>query len=811
MRPTAAAVWPALWCRHGRWAVFMALCLAAFDSLAAPQDELDFDIPAGPLSATLLEIARRAERILSFQPAMVERYMAPAIRGRLTVQQALDRATRPNGLTFDVTPMGAVILVAAPAAPAAPAPPPVSAADAAAAHAVAASAAAPDRVVPEPVLPRVEIYGMPPQSDGLRPVRGWSATRSDTPLAEIPQAISVLTEDALALQGGSTVGDAMRYVPGVTANLDNTGSGALALPSLLIRGLPASYALSGLRTLRGSLPVDLSFVERIEVPKGPGGVLGGMADYRGRGGIVNLVLKQADPVPHAVLTQSLSSQNNGTLRLSADLGGVADERTAWRLVSYGDVSGRTDGGYTRQASSGLLGATSYRSDDFKASLSLQSERRRDTPAPAARGGFIEVGDGFAEVPVEPGQIEPRDAGDRVLSTSHSAQVNLQWVLLPHWRMTLAGMAERLSADQRRHQPLTAFLLRTNSTLNSSVQWSLNGDVDTGPLNHKLLLGLDAERSRSFTDGIDIGDPAGLVSLDIVERKQALVLQDQMRTGPLRLRVSVQRARVPRHDETMQFAPGSEGGSVDAFQAEPLQATNWDAGLLYQLRPTLSVYAGTQYSVESDLRSPGETLLDGSAPPPTALRQVQLGFKGEWPAHHLFWTLEAFQLRETDVRFYADGVAGAGRSVDGLELELAGRPTPRLDLNLGWTYLRATDTPLGPDGFVEVPAGGVPRRSLHLLARYALSSDAPGTSSTLGVAVHATSSTRVGAANFAPSQVVLPGGAQLDLSWQRSAGAWTFTTSLKNVFDRSLYGTASDARYLPLLPGRSVSLVAIYKD
>jgi outer membrane receptor protein involved in Fe transport len=798
-------------CRQGRAAVFAALCLLAFGAPAAPQDELEFDIPAGPLGATLLEIARRAERIVSFQPALVERYSAPAIRGRLTVQQALGLATGSSGLVFSITPAGAVTVAAAPPAPPTPpaAPPTPRAPSAAPARpAVVATPAAVAGAASEPLLPRVEIFGLPPQSDGLRPVRGWSAMRSDAPLAEIPQAISVLTEDALALQGGSTVTDAVRYVPGVTASIDNTGSGGLILPALLVRGLPASYALSGLRSLRGSLPLDLAFVERIEVSKGPGGVLGGVADFRGRGGVVNLVLKEADPVPRTVFSQSLGSQNSGTVRLSADLGAPAGDRAAWRLVGYGDLSGRTEGGYTRQASSGLLGATSYRSGDFKAALSLQSERRRDTPAAAARGGFIEVGDGFAEVPVEPGQIEPRDAGDRVFSSSHTAQLKLQWALLPRWRMTLAGMAEQLSADLRRHQPFTVPLLRTNNTWNGSLQWSVNAEVDTGPLNHKLLLGLDLDRSRFVIDGIELGDPAGTVSLDVREHKQALVLQDLVQAGPVRLRVSVQRARMPQHEETLRFAPGSENGAVDAFRAEPLLATNWDAGLLYQLRPALSVYAGTQYSIEADLRSSGETLADGSAPPPTLLRQVQVGLKGELPGGRLSWTTEAFRLRETDVRFYALGVAGAGRSVDGVELELAGRPAERLDLNLGWAYLRAVDTPLGPYGFVVVPAGGVPRRSLHLLARYHLQ-DADGPGSTLGLALHATSSTLVGAANFAPSQVVLPGGAQVDVSWRRSAGPWTFNAALRNVFDRSLYGTASDTRYIPLLPGRSVSLTAVY--
>jgi iron complex outermembrane recepter protein len=774
----------------------MVWCLWAS---AAPQDDIEFDIPAGPLGTTLLEIARCAERIVSFPPGVAEPYMAPAIRGRLTVSQALSLATASSGLRFSITPAGAVTVAAGPAAPSTASPllPPAG----------EARIAVP---VSEAVLPRVEIVGLPRQADGLRPVRAWSATRSDTPLAEIPQAVSVLTEDALGLQGGRTVVDAVRYVPSVTASLDNTGSGALALPSLLVRGLPASYALSGLRTLRGSLPVDLAFVERIEVPKGPGGVLGGMADFRGRGGVVNLVLKQADPVPRAQFTQSLSSLNGRTLRLSSDLGGRVDDHAAWRLMGYGDLSGRTEGGYTRQASSGLLGATRYRSGDFTASVSLQSERRRDTPAPAARGGFIEAGDGFAEVPVAPGQIEPRDAGDRVLSTSHGAQVHLQWSLQPSWQMTLAGMAERLSADLRRHQPFTAPLLRTNSTWSSHLQWSLHGEVDTGPVSHRLLLGLDMDRSRAVTEGIEIGDRAGTASLDVAEYKQALVLQDQVQVGPLRLRASVQRARTPRHDELTRFAPGSANGSVDNYQAERVLATNWDAGVLYQWRPSLALYAGSQYSVEADLHLPGEALLDGTPLPASTLRQIQLGLKGSLLDARVLWTAEVFRLRESNVKFYAGGVAGAGRSVNGLELELAGRPVPRLDLNLGWAYLRATDTPLGPDGFAEVPAGGVPRQALHLLAWCRLSGTA-GAGSSLGVAWRATSSTRVGALNFAPSPVVLPGGAQLDLSWLHSAGPWSIDASLRNVFDRTLYGTASDARYIPLQPARSVSLTATYRE
>lgn len=56
------------------------------------------------------------------------------------------------------------------------------------------------------------------------PVRGYVATRSgtgtktDTPLRETPQSITVVTADRIIDQGATTVQDALRYVPGVFAD-----------------------------------------------------------------------------------------------------------------------------------------------------------------------------------------------------------------------------------------------------------------------------------------------------------------------------------------------------------------------------------------------------------------------------------------------------------------------------------------------------------------------------------------------------------------------------------------------------------------
>src|SRR5262245_35433301 len=56
------------------------------------------------------------------------------------------------------------------------------------------------------------------------PVRGYnasraaSATKTDTPLKETPQSISVVTADTMRDQGVTTIQEIVRYVPGVLAD-----------------------------------------------------------------------------------------------------------------------------------------------------------------------------------------------------------------------------------------------------------------------------------------------------------------------------------------------------------------------------------------------------------------------------------------------------------------------------------------------------------------------------------------------------------------------------------------------------------------
>ena len=103
--------------RQARRARFLGLCLAAWRSVAAagPQadkvDLVEFDLPAGPLGATLLGIGRSAGTLVSFKPGLVGQHQAPALQGRFTLQQALKLALESSGLSFQITPSGVVTVV----------------------------------------------------------------------------------------------------------------------------------------------------------------------------------------------------------------------------------------------------------------------------------------------------------------------------------------------------------------------------------------------------------------------------------------------------------------------------------------------------------------------------------------------------------------------------------------------------------------------------------------------------------------------------------------------------------------------------
>jgi catecholate siderophore receptor len=153
-----------------------------------------------------------------------------------------------------------------------------------------------------------------------------TATKTDTPLKDVPQAVSVVTAQQIADQGMKSIGDVLRAVPGATV-----ASGEGHRDQILLRGqnTTADFFVDGIRDdvqyYRGLYNLD-----RVEVLKGPNAMIFGRG---GGGGIVNRVAKKAYGSRFAA--GSVSVDTHGAWGVDADLG---------TPIAYG-LSGRLNAAY----------------------------------------------------------------------------------------------------------------------------------------------------------------------------------------------------------------------------------------------------------------------------------------------------------------------------------------------------------------------------------------------------------------------------------------------------------------------------------
>jgi len=149
-----------------------------------------------------------------------------------------------------------------------------------------------------------------------------TATKTNTPLLNIPQSISVLTKDYIQDQNFQGMTDVTRYVPGVAIH-----QGEGNRDELVIRGVDSSanFFVNGFRDDVQYFR-DLYNTQSIEVLKGPSALIFG----RGAGGgLVNRTLKEADG--QRVYQTTLQSGSYGDRRFTLDAGQAVNPDVAVRL------------------------------------------------------------------------------------------------------------------------------------------------------------------------------------------------------------------------------------------------------------------------------------------------------------------------------------------------------------------------------------------------------------------------------------------------------------------------------------------------
>jgi catecholate siderophore receptor len=149
-----------------------------------------------------------------------------------------------------------------------------------------------------------------------------SATKTLTPLRDVPQSITVVTQEQIKDQQLLSLGDVVRYVPGVTAH-----QGENNRDQIIIRGTTSSadFFLNGVRD-DVQYYRDLYNLDRVEILRGPNAMIFGRG---GGGGVLNRVTKEAGFAPLREISLMGGSYSNK--RVAVDFDQPFNNKVAFRL------------------------------------------------------------------------------------------------------------------------------------------------------------------------------------------------------------------------------------------------------------------------------------------------------------------------------------------------------------------------------------------------------------------------------------------------------------------------------------------------
>ena len=565
--------------------------------------------------------------------------------------------------------------------------------------------------------------------------RTMTATKTPTPLRDVPQAVTVVSSALIADQAMQGMADVVRYVPGVTMS---QGEGNRDQPTIRGNATTADFFVDGVRDDVQFLR-DLYNVERVEALKGSNAMIFGRG---GGGGVLNRVTKEARWAPlHEITVQGGSYDNK---RLSADLGQGVTTALAARLNGAYENSGLFRDG-VRVRRYGVNPTLTFAPGSKNTSLAVGFEHFRDHRT-ADRGLPSFAGRPFAADP-------STFFGDPDASYA-DARVNAAAATLAH--ESASGLAVRNRARVASYDKFYQNVYPSgavdaagasvklgaynNATRRRNVfdQTDVTYGASTGPVRHTLLVG--AEFGRQVTDNrrrtgyfggtatalaVPVSDPT--VAAPVTFRPSAsdadnhltadlgaVYAQDQVALSPhwqLIAGLRYERFDLRYHDNRT----GADKRRRDAMPSPR-------AGVLYKPLEPLSFYAG--YS-RSHLPSAGDqfsSLTDVTKGlEPERFDNYEVGAKWD-VADRLALTTALYRLDRTNTR--AADPADPTRTVQtgsqrttGYELGVSGALTPAWEIAGGYASQRALIRSATTAAAAGATVPLVPHHTLSLWNRY----------------------------------------------------------------------------------------------
>lgn len=635
------------------------------------------------------------------------------------------------------------------------------------------------------------------KADGYLASDSVTATKTDTPLLNVPQTVTVVTRERLDDQASRSIADVLRYVPGTTV-----GQGEGNRDQITLRGqnTTADFFLDGVRD-------DVQYfrslynIERVEILKGPFALIFGRG---GSGGIINRV--QKTPSTEALTLGGSTSINTfGSWDAAADFNAPMSGSAAFRLNgTYESLDNHRDffeG--ERYAINPYLAVDlgggwkvglsyEYVNDDRVTDRGVPSIATAPNQPNRPLGGYRDT---FFGVP----------GINRTGLEAHVVKARLEGQLAESlaWSTTLLyGDYDKYYANVFANGPATgqtgtvalSSYIDPTTRQNFIAQSNLVWDVDFGGVTNKILMGLeygDQDSTNQRRNGIlssstlnlaNIVYPTvtfGALARDTVSNVTFFSAYAQDQIGLNEHLDLVVGLRYDRFEIT-----GTDRIGTPRPFARTDERVSPRVGVIIKPQDNISIYGSFS---QSFLPRSGDQFLTLSATQqnlaPERFTNYEVGAK--WDIRpDLNVTLALFQLDRTNATTPDPNNVTATINVgetrtEGVELALTGRITPNWQMSGGYTY---QDAALRGNDFVQLAQ--VPKHQIALWNRYDFD---PSIGLGLGV-VH--QSSQFAAIRTSATTTLLPAFTRLDAAlFFKATERLEFQVNVENLFDEDYFSDA----------------------
>lgn len=636
-----------------------------------------------------------------------------------------------------------------------------------------------------------------------------AATRTDTPIENIPQSIVTVPRAMIDDQGSKTLSDALRNVSNVTAVDARDANNVL----FNIRGFHSGTVVDGV-AMKGNFTDQESLVnvDRIDVVKGPAGALfgsQGVGAYDTAGGTI--VITTLEPSQEIVRKLGFKLGSYGEKGINFDINQPLDSAWAFRITGESSNSdSETDRVFFKKKA--LFPSLAWTpSGDTK--VVLRARYLDNTTLDYS--GLPVNGTLNTSIYTLPRQTNIAASGQPD-STNKSRGVNLQWTqkLTDTWSFSLLTAYNEVELDQRGTWLVDSTSMMgcggfgsatpTANTMCGVRMWarlktttlspSLTAKFETGGAKHALNFGIDYEETRddefmAYSNGlgsvslanVDLtnpvypawSEPVAPTTPDQQNRYVSTVayLQDQVDVGRWHFLGSV------RYSDIKVTDVNSAYGISNITRNSKISPR---LGAVYEFTPKVSMFAG----YGEGMRVPAFYLF-ATPPKPEEYTQKEIGFRLKDLAG-ITATVALFDLNRKNVAISDPANPGyyiqAGKQQSkGVDIDLRWQATPAWAWIAAFTKQIARITEDSDASLINKQLFNVPEKSARLATRYDFRS---GDLAGLGLGLGMTYSSRLPGNStntfFAPATTVW------DAQASYTAGKVRYGLNIFNLTNKQYY-------------------------